>query len=198
MTARQVLTDGELGSSFRGKINDNFEELFDPDYIFAMSTSSQTIPASTWTPVLLPLQPSNTTGVTFPGSGQMVFPIGGSDDCSGIHMASFNVCWDNTLASLQMHLRKLRFRRVINGSTTEILSESDILFDPALGVSGEMARSFHQVYAQIENDSANSSCSLYADVWHNAKVGGSPVSIDIINVGIEAPLLMLARISNYT
>lgn len=199
MTARQVLNNAELGSSFRSKLNSNFTELFDPDYFVAARTVAQSIPNATWTTVIFDSPYANKTGMTMNTStGEMTFPIGGSDDCSGAWMISGIVAWDNTLASLQLHTRKIRIRTYENATTYKEWATSDGLFDPALGVTSPLDKSHLQVYAQPLIDSALTSCKMYIQVWHNAKVGGSPVSIDIEPVGIEAPLVIGSRLSNYS
>jgi len=199
MTARQVLTDGELGSAIRNKINENFTELFDPDYFVAAKAIAQSIPNATWTPIVFDTPYANKTAMTInTGTGAMTFPIGGSDDCSGAWMISGLVAWDNTRAGLLMHARKIRIRTVENGVTTKIWATSDWLFDPALGVASPLNVSHSQVYAQPYIDSALSSCVMYIDLWHNAQDGGGACAIDSEPVGIEAPLVIGSRLSNYS
>lgn len=191
MTAREILNDGEKGLSLRNKVNNNFAYLFDPEYIFMYSGVAQTIPNSTWTTIKWPLTGANVTDVTFDANGVMSFPL----DVSGVWFGSASVAWDNTLSGLEMHLRKMRFV-ITTDSGTNAVATSDFMFDPAQGVTGEASKTFQQVYGNLLMYPATGTLSAVAQVWHNATVSGSPVSIDTVPDGIQAPLLMLARLGN--
>lgn len=204
MTARIVLAEGALGSVQRAAINDNFTELFDPDYLVACRSTSQSIPTGTtsypgtWTGVIFDAPYSNTTGVTMNTStGVMTFPLGGSDDCFGTWMLSGIVAWDNTLAGLQTHVRKIRIKATIGGFPF-VLATADQLFDSAQGTSGELAYSYQQVYSQVLIDPSLLTCTVAVEVWHNAKVAGVGTAINVMPNGIQAPLVIGARLSNYS
>jgi len=195
---RRVLETGTAAGKQRKKINENFEELFRPKHLTATNVggSSQSIANSTWTTVLTPTVAFNTTTIS-QNAGVWSFPVGEGNDGDNVWNCTACVAWDNTLASLQKHQRKVRVLLTRSG-VEEVLATKDYLFDPAFGVSGEMAKGHHQVYSQIFFSPEYIGATIRMQVWHNAKVGGSPVSINLVSDLLAAPSFRLCYCGPYS
>jgi len=191
---RQVLQKGEGGTSFRNKLNANFAEVGVDDYLAYFGYTAVpfawevTVPNATWTKVKYKCYPNDPMELSATSAGVITFP----EEACGIWFGTSYVAWDNTLSGLQAHARKQRLVIKVDGLDFSIAC-SDSFFDPSLGTSGQMQFSYHHVYGQIDMDPEEAPIEVYAEVWHNATVAGSPVSIKLKQDGIQAPLLMLAR-----
>lgn len=213
MSNRKDLENNQLGSTFRGRLNDNFQEAFRSSYLVAWDTTSnpenyviQTLSSKTWTNVKNP-SIDNVSGATLDVAGEVLTlpvynDIDSGNDCSGTWIGSMTVGWDNQTAGLESHLRQLRWQvwRSDTATWTEVARQTTT-FNPD-GVSSpiddqekkQLQQMFFQWY--FEDDPAITH-KIRCQAWHNATVSGSPVSLNLVKAGFVAPLWMLDRIRNY-
>lgn len=193
---QQLLVAGETGGQHREKINENMEYLFTPRYALFRNTANQSIPHATWTKLTMNTTEYNTTTSVALSSSTMVFQTGTNEDGDNVWHCLASVTWDNTLANLQMHQRKIRIKLILGGFPFPLATFDD-LFDPAGGTSGLFATQEMQVSCHLNIKEAMDGAIVQAEVWHNAKVStGSPTNVAINSMadGIQAPALHICRI----
>lgn len=214
MADRKNLENNQLGSTFRGRLNDNMQEALRPSYLVAWDLAPahaenyviQTVSSKTWTNIISPTF-TNESGASIDGAFEVITltvfldPDSG-DDCSGTWLGSMTAGWDNQTSGLEAHMRQIRWQvwRSDTATWTEV-TRNTTTFNPD-GVSSpiddEEKKQLQQMFFQWYFENASGvTHKVRCQAWHNATVGGSPVSLNLVKAGAVAPLWMLGRKNNY-
>lgn len=191
--SRIELTNGMTPTEWVAAINDNFAELFDTDYCrVTNSASTQSIPDSDWTVVELDSFIGPNTSDIYIEDNKVYFPIGDGDNAGGLWNCVSCVAWDNTAGGLARHVRKFRLVTAAdNFAYPFTIASTEMVYDPAAGVSGEAARSSQVVYTQPGMPMESAGAYNYLEVWQNS--GGA---INLVKYGLSAPTMQLARLDD--
>lgn len=218
MSNRYNLDNYALASLLRSRSNKNFKELLESNFIVGwdinpsnpVGSTVQTVSYRTPTNVKYPdLTVPATSSVAIDGTETILtLPVVAdpdtSSDSSGSWTGVCNVAWDNNVSGLQTHMRKLTFQVELVPGFWLPAGQSTMLFDPAMLTSpidnaNEEGFSIQSVYFF---GSFQTEVKLRVLAWHNAKVAGSGVSLNLKkagrSLGVCAPLLMLTREKNFT
>lgn len=213
---RIEIPSGDSISEWREKLNDNFTELFSPDYFYGFHSGSnwatvQTIPNKTWTVVAFSEQTINTAGVTWGASNtEVTYPLvetgGTGSNTTGLWNFLASIGFDNDVTGLEGHMRRVSIEQW--ESPASFLGWipfglADAYFDPnsiSSPIEDDEKISVVQAYLQggvgLNSTSDADVLKTRVRVWHNATVGGSPVSLDIIKYGYWAPQFAAVRLCN--
>lgn len=182
-------------------------------YIFLSASSNQSIPNASWTRVNWTALTDNKSPVTV-GNGVgtndvLTFPVDLEDhesDASGLWNISAQVAWDNTAAHLSgTHNRGIRLcQRVPSGAFPTLVfvaSTNTVQYDATAAAMtntitnadgntyvGQTSpdRHYQHAYLQAGVDPDGGDSELWIEVYQD-----SGQALDIVQDGIDAPLLML-------
>lgn len=215
MADRKPLLNRSLGSAFRDRLNDNFKEKMNPDYLVGWKTAGgisasadQTIAYNTVTTMQWDDVSYNESDVYFTGTRNAVanYPfytdVDSGSDASGVWVMTATAGWSNSTTNLDMHLRQVWIEVRVSGiwfrvgGNTRTFAPTGLRSNPP--TLKQESTTLQQVYTQIILDPASTpEPQVRCRVWHNATAGGSPVSLNLNKYDFVAPLWMMARINNY-
>lgn len=208
------IPSGDSISEWREKLNDNFIELFSPDYFYGFHSGSDlatvaSISSKTWTTVAFSDQSVNTSSVTWGASDtEMTFPVvetgGASSNTTGLWNFLASIGFDNRTTGLEGHMRRVAIEQYSNTLPFWIpFGLADSYFDPdsiSSPIEDDEKVSVIQAYLQggvgLESTQDTDVNKVRVRVWHNATVGGSPVSLNILKRGVYSHQFAAVRLCN--
>lgn len=189
--SRIELTNGMTPAEWVATMNDNFEYLFRPQWLYLTNSANQAIPSGVWTKVEFDTVVIK-KGQAYLNDNAANFDADDVPTESGLWNAVWTVCWDNTQVGLPRHVRKMKDIQDGNNNPIPVgfpLGTSTTVFDPAAGITGEAAKSFQQCYMQPGLSALAGSISyMTVEVWQN-----SGYTINLLTDGIQAPVMQFVK-----